>query len=466
MTPKAGTLPVSRLSSSFHSLHLDLLLHLLLTQYARTYLLRRTAPNKSPILLHNLPEKMTDPESPIGQQPTAAPDAEQHPVEPMATNDQPEQPDQQHQHQQLLAGQSVDDNGAGTSQQQPQAHTPPPFQPLFTLVTDTTSRATQHPRVHYIFSDDDPDILTEALAQYSQQNEQQARLQQQQQRHIPVKGPSPSGSSSNKPLPRTSSPAPPPLLTDRAIVLDLVPKSSTPSSGGGGGGGDDPVAATTSTTISSISSRYEVAWASSLSADWAVVSAKISAMPDDDAARSGAGSAQDEYDTGGSAQVPQQQRLMLHIEGVDATVGIPTTTTAAANQRTRKTSAATRRPSLGDRDLRLSSGSANSGDKGIQQQTAAREDYNVIVDEFGKRMVVLRKVLDAGMERQRKVATTTTVATTESGGGHHEVPNAPAADDDDDDTQQQQQDPPKRQPTDRSTQQLSSNDGGAGAMGD
>lgn len=410
---------------------------------------------------------MTDPEFTIEQQPTVAPDAEQQPVEPMATDAQPEQPDQQHQYQQLLAEQTVDDNSAGTSQQQQQAPTPPPFHPLFTLVTDTTSRATHHPRVHYIFSDDDPDILTEALAQYSQQNEQQTRLQQQQQRHIPVKGPSPSGSSSNKPLPRTSSPVTPPLSTDRAIILDLVPKSITPSSGGGGGGGgDDPIVATTSTTISSISSQYEVAWASSLSADWAVVSAKISAMPDDDAARSGAGSAPDEYDAGGSAQAPQQQRLMLHIEGVDATAGVPTTTTtaAAANQRTRKTSAATRRPSLGDRDLRLSSGSANSGDKGIQQQAAAREDYNVIVDEFGKRMVVLRKVLDAGMERQRKVATTTTTATTESGGGYHEVPNAPAADDDN--TQQQQQDPPKRQPTDRPTQQLSSNDGGARAMGD
>jgi hypothetical protein len=30
-----------------------------------------------------------------------------------------------------------------------------PFEPLFTLVTNTTANTTAHPRVHYLFSDDD-----------------------------------------------------------------------------------------------------------------------------------------------------------------------------------------------------------------------------------------------------------------------------------------------------------------------
>ncbi|KAF4959721.1 hypothetical protein FGADI_1495 [Fusarium gaditjirri] len=36
----------------------------------------------------------------------------------------------------------------------------PPFEPLFTLLTNSTTNTTVHPRVHYVFSDDDPSILT------------------------------------------------------------------------------------------------------------------------------------------------------------------------------------------------------------------------------------------------------------------------------------------------------------------
>ncbi|KAH6990689.1 hypothetical protein BKA56DRAFT_214201 [Ilyonectria sp. MPI-CAGE-AT-0026] len=39
---------------------------------------------------------------------------------------------------------------------------PLPFEPLFTLLTNTTTNATVHPRVHYIFSDDDPSVLAAA----------------------------------------------------------------------------------------------------------------------------------------------------------------------------------------------------------------------------------------------------------------------------------------------------------------
>lgn len=145
------------------------------------------------------------------------------------------------------------------------------------------------------------------------------------------------------------------------------------------------------------------------------------------------------------------------------------------------TSAATRRPSLGDRDLRLSSGSA-SGDKGIAQQnnTAAKEDYGVIVDEFGKRMVVLRKVLETGLERQRKVTAATDDAT-EGGGGVPGNPNASGAAPEPadaprnlvstttkragDNSNPQQQDPPQKHSLDRSDQRPSSNDGG-GSVGD
>ncbi|KAK1144963.1 hypothetical protein N8T08_004678 [Aspergillus melleus] len=41
-------------------------------------------------------------------------------------------------------------------------HQPPPFQPFFTLIEDANTSAYYHPTVHYIFSDDDTDIVTEA----------------------------------------------------------------------------------------------------------------------------------------------------------------------------------------------------------------------------------------------------------------------------------------------------------------
>ncbi|KAF4985942.1 hypothetical protein FDECE_16223, partial [Fusarium decemcellulare] len=35
----------------------------------------------------------------------------------------------------------------------------PPFEPLFTLLTNSTTNTTVHPRIHYLFSDDDPSLL-------------------------------------------------------------------------------------------------------------------------------------------------------------------------------------------------------------------------------------------------------------------------------------------------------------------
>ncbi|KYK54615.1 uncharacterized protein DCS_06575 [Drechmeria coniospora] len=39
---------------------------------------------------------------------------------------------------------------------------PPPFEPLFTLLTNVTTNATVHPRVQYLFSDDDTSVLSNA----------------------------------------------------------------------------------------------------------------------------------------------------------------------------------------------------------------------------------------------------------------------------------------------------------------
>ncbi|KAH8179451.1 hypothetical protein LIA77_00970 [Sarocladium implicatum] len=56
------------------------------------------------------------------------------------------------------------DDSQPESPSQPSQDPHPPFDPVFTLLTNTTTNATTHPRVHYIFSDDDPSLLSSAIA--------------------------------------------------------------------------------------------------------------------------------------------------------------------------------------------------------------------------------------------------------------------------------------------------------------
>ncbi|KUI55754.1 hypothetical protein VP1G_03176 [Cytospora mali] len=275
----------------------------------------------------------------------------------------------------------------------PQPQQPHPFQPLFTLVTDSTTRATHHPRVHYIFSDDDPDILTEALAQHSYQQSASAI--------------SPSGSGTApeererpRQSPTTSATIPP--SNERVIVLDLVPRTTStipPDEY------NSASATATATATGGGGSGYEVAWASSLSSDWAVVSARISPMADDiNSSTAGAN-----ITSGPDDENPQQQ-LILRIEGLGLDAVPPSSGSShTPGTRTRKSSTATatgtaagaggRRSSLDERDLRMSGSSGAAA----QGQEKGKEDYASIIDEFDKRMGVLRRVVDAGLERQRKL---------------------------------------------------------------
>jgi hypothetical protein len=181
----------------------------------------------------------------------------------------------------------------------PKEPPPPLFSPLFTLVNNSTIHSTHHPRVHYIFSDDDPEVLSRALAQH--QSDEASEL-----------------AGANK---------------DRAVVLDLAPTAE---------GG------------------WEVAWASSLSSDWAVVDARVSRMEEGD--EGNRLPAADNTDGG----------LMLKIEGVEK-------------------EAASVPPEI---DL-PSSGSGT--------QVVGREDYNQLLGEFEKRMGVIRRVVAAGEIRANKM---------------------------------------------------------------
>lgn len=47
----------------------------------------------------------------------------------------------------------------------PTRQNPPNFKPLFTVIEDATTGEQHHPHVHYVFSDDDPDVLTTGVLQ-------------------------------------------------------------------------------------------------------------------------------------------------------------------------------------------------------------------------------------------------------------------------------------------------------------
>ncbi|KAK0610415.1 hypothetical protein B0T17DRAFT_620894 [Bombardia bombarda] len=210
-------------------------------------------------------------------------------------------------------GPAVDEPSSSLTQQQPDE---PPFTPLFTLLTSNTHpshrQTTYHPTVHYIFADDDPDLMTAALAQHIEDNDNQ---------------------------------------NERAVVLDMAP---TPDGAG-----------------------LEVAWASSLSPDWAVVSASVSHMKDND------GAAERSYSLPGT--------LVLKIDGVSIEPSAATATaTATAAPLTTSTP-----------ELELQS----SGASGTRQQSSSSstDDYARLLVDFDQRMGLLHRVVEVGAERQRMI---------------------------------------------------------------
>ncbi|KAM0283864.1 hypothetical protein ACHAQH_002245 [Verticillium albo-atrum] len=160
--------------------------------------------------------------------------------------------------------------------QRPESTTPshPPLDPagFFTLVTNTkfgatasTSQQTHHPRIQYIFADDDPTVLTAALADSHARNQ------------------AASSSSHGSAKPK-----------NHAILVDVAPAED-------GKAGDV--------------ASWRVTSASSLSGDFAVTDARITRMEESSAARGakadGGGQDDDGENDGGA--------LMLKIEGVEMT---------------------------------------------------------------------------------------------------------------------------------------------------
>lgn len=110
--------------------------------------------------------------------------------------------------------------GAGTENPaQDDGAQAPPFQPFFTLIEDAHTAEYHHPTVHYIFSDDDTDIVTEAaLRSLEAQQDAQAGLkrdQPQRQEEVDEDGKS------------ALLPPPIPGVRENYIVLDVEPVTAT-----------------------------------------------------------------------------------------------------------------------------------------------------------------------------------------------------------------------------------------------
>ncbi|CAL5869182.1 uncharacterized protein PFLUO_LOCUS3410 [Penicillium psychrofluorescens] len=113
-------------------------------------------------------------------------------------------------------------DGAGaeeTGDEQDPQPTNPPFQPFFTLIEDAHTSEYHHPTVHYLFSDDDTDIVTEAALRSLEA--QQESLPESKREQI-IEGHPPKEEEAS---PRKSTillPPPVPGVREHYIILDVT----------------------------------------------------------------------------------------------------------------------------------------------------------------------------------------------------------------------------------------------------
>lgn len=251
----------------------------------------------------------------------------------------------QQQQQQQQTHQEGEEGGAQDDGAQPS------FSPFFTLLSSSTHSSQRltihHPTVHFVFADDDPDILTAALAYHHRGGSEQDAT---------------SSPDSNEKLynkePR-----------DRAVILDMVPSSS--------GNG------------------LQVAWASSLSPDWAVVAAQV--MPMEDQANSGGANTAAGGVFAASSPSLHTGPLMLKIEGV----AIEPSATSSSSLSSSRLASGGRLSFTPEGDLQ----SSMTG-KGKQAATAtpSPEEYPTLLQDFERRIGVLKRIAEASSVRQRRIS--------------------------------------------------------------
>lgn len=187
----------------------------------------------------------------------------------------------------------------------------PSFQPFFTLIEDTHTAEYHHPTVHYIFSDDDTDIVTEAaLHSLEAQQDAQAAKGEQLRRQ----------EDNDEDGKSALLPPAVPGVRENYIVLDVEPVTATwpasdpskaiPESSSGKhvlstSPTPAPESAHPSSKAAPVSQQFRVTSAKSFSPTWQVLSSEMVPAPT--------------FDNGNSGDTPGHG-LMLKIHG---TGGIP-----------------------------------------------------------------------------------------------------------------------------------------------
>lgn len=225
---------------------------------------------------------------------------------------------------------AVDD---GEGQEQQLVH--PPFQPFFTLIEDVHTSEYHHPAVHYIFSDDDTDIVTEAALRSleAQQNalpdSKKEQILEHQSQYSYGEDELPSRKTDLLPPPR-------PGVRDNFIILDVEPASPEVTKENGG---EQPGS---SAQPRPVPTQFRVTSAQSLAPTWQVLNPELAPAP-----------TFENSDPGEAAS----QGMMLKIRG---TAGLPSGTPGR-----------------------------DRGDRGAHRL----ED---MMDQFAKRMSELQMVIDEG----------------------------------------------------------------------
>ncbi|KAJ5313067.1 hypothetical protein PENANT_c018G01053 [Penicillium antarcticum] len=125
-------------------------------------------------------------------------------------------------------------NGAVDSTEEPEVQeqhpSNPTFQPFFALVEDAHTSDYYHPNVHYIFSDDDTDIVTEAaLRSLTAQQDALSESKKDQIAQTHASNPHEKDPSDPEADPETTTLLPPPVpgVRENYLILDMEPVPPT-----------------------------------------------------------------------------------------------------------------------------------------------------------------------------------------------------------------------------------------------
>ncbi|KAJ5262599.1 hypothetical protein N7524_007904 [Penicillium chrysogenum] len=181
-------------------------------------------------------------------------------------------------------------------QEQPLSH--PAFQPFFTLIEDAHTSDYYHPTVHYIFSDDDTDIVTEAAIR-SLAAQQEALSDSKKDRIAQIQASNLQDEikdSSNPDLAKsTLLPPPVPGVRENYVILDMEPSPHTPGAAQtspvteqvapGKGGGTRSISSSPANASAlpqdqgQLHPQYRVTEAQSFSSTWQVLNTEVVPAP-------------------------------------------------------------------------------------------------------------------------------------------------------------------------------------------